>query len=245
MISLLRFLTGFTWLALCSVVYLVAAVLLLPWRVVRIKTSNLYGKVVGRVIVALAGVKPVVKNHQGLAGSMPAIYVSNHASTLDMFLCIWLCPFGGCGVFKKEVVWIPFFGQIALLSGHLLIDRSNRAKAVSSLETMARYVRSHRVGLWIMPEGTRSRNGRLQPFKKGFVHFAIATGLPVVPVILRGAHKNWKKGEFKFVPTTVEIDVLPPIDTSSWKEETAGEHAQQVHDLFAGSLGEDQRPLAA
>ena len=242
--SLLRFLVGFTWLALCSTVIVVVLVLLLPSRVARVKVCNFYGKVIGRTITWFAGVTPSVANRGGLDASMPAIYVSNHTSTLDLFIGIWLCPYGGCGVLKKEVVRVPFFGQLALLSGHLLIDRGNKDRAVEKLRDTANFVKKNRLGIWIMPEGTRSKDGHLLAFKKGFVHMAIATGFPVVPVVVHGAHKNWEKGTFAFKPMTLEIEVLPAIDTSGWKEETAGEHADQVHAVFAKTLRDDQKPHA-
>ncbi len=242
--SLFRFLLGGLVLAVGSLLVIVVLLLLLPFRVARIKVSNFYGKTVGRSITFLAGVTPKVDHRDRIDGAMPAIYVSNHTSTLDAFIGIWLCPYGGCGVLKKEVVRVPFFGWLALLSGHLLIDRFNKERAVEALKDTATLVKKNRLGIWIMPEGTRSRDGRLQPFKKGFVHMAIATGFPVVPVIVHGAHKNWEKGTFRFVPMTIDIEVLPPIDTSKWTEATAGAHADEVHALFAGELRDDQKPLA-
>jgi 1-acyl-sn-glycerol-3-phosphate acyltransferase len=109
----------------------------------------------------------------------------------------------------------------------------------------AAFMKGKKLGIWIMPEGTRSKDGRLLPFKKGFVHFAIAAGLPVVPVVFHGAHKNWPLGPLNFTPMELRIDVLPPIDTSRWKEETAADHAAQVRDVVVAALGEDQKPLAA
>lgn len=241
--SIIRFILGFTVIAVMTCIVIVLVLLLLPWRVGRIYVCNWWGKVVGRSIVFLAGVTPVIHGRERLSGSMPAIYVMNHASTLDAFSGTWLCPYGGCGVYKKEIVKVPFYGQLAYLSGHLLIDRANTGKAVDTLRTMAEFVRKHRLGIWIFPEGTRSRDGRLQPFKKGFVHMAIATGFKVVPVIVHGAHKNWEKGHFTFRPMTLHVDVLEPIDTSTWKEETAAEHAQLVHDVFVSKLADDQKPL--
>lgn len=243
--SLFRFLVGFTVLAVWSTVIIVALLLLIPSRVARVKVCNFYGKTVGRTITWIAGVTPNVKDRARLDASMPAIYVSNHTSTLDLFIGIWLCPYGGCGVLKKEVTHVPFFGQLALLSGHLLIDRGNKDRAVEALRDTAEFVKKNRLGVWIMPEGTRSKDGHLIPFKKGFVHMAIAIGIPVVPVVVHGAHKNWEKGTFRFKPMTLDIEVLEPIDTSSWKEETAGEHAQFVHDVFAKVLRDDQKPLPA
>lgn len=240
--SMLRLVFGFLAVAVWSTLIIFVLLLLIPWRVARIKVCNFYGKTIGRTIVAVAGVTPNIANRERLDGSMPAIYVANHTSTLDAFLGIWMCPYGGCGVLKKEVARIPFFGQLAVLSGHLLIDRFNKDKAVEALKDTAALVKQNRLGIWIMPEGTRSRDGRLLPFKKGFVHLAIATGLPVVPVIVHGAHKNWEKGAYRLNPMTLDIEVLAPIDTSGWREETAGEHAESVYRLFVEKVREDQKP---
>lgn len=242
--SLVRLAVGFLLVAAGSLLTLAVALFLLPWRVARIKLCNFYGKVVGRSITWLAGVTLRVDHRERIEASMPAIYIANHTSSLDLFTSISLCPYGGCGVMKKELVRVPFFGQLALLSGHLLLDRGNREKAVESLRDIAALVKEKRLGIWIMPEGTRSKDGRLLPFKKGFVHLAIATGFPVVPVLYHGAHKNWRKGSWSFHPMDLDVEVLPAIDPSGWREETAGEHADEVHALFAARLREDQKPLA-
>lgn len=235
--SLLRFCAAFVFVASVSIVFLFVALLLLPWRIARIRFCNLYGHVVGRGFAYFAGAKLVVRHRERLEASKPAIYVANHTSDLDAFICIWLCPYGVCGVFKKEIVRVPFYGWLAALSGHLLIDRGNHGRAVDSLRDTAEFARKHRLGVWIMPEGTYGESGELLPFKRGFVHLAIAMGLKVVPVVLRGAHQNWKTGSLRLVPTTVEIDVLPAIETSTWTEERAGEHADAVRAVFAEALG--------
>jgi len=234
--SFIRFCIGFVVLAILSLITLVVLPFLMPFRVARIKFCNVYGKTAGRAIVALAGVTPRVHNKEGLDGSMPAIYVMNHNSTLDAFLGVWLCPIGACGVFKKEIVYVPFYGWVAYMSGHLLIDRGNKGKAVEALRDIGVLVKEKRLGIWIMPEGTRSRDGSLLPFKRGFVHLAIATGLPVVPVVVHGAFRNWVAKTFQFNPMVLDVDVLPPIDTSGWKEETATDHAESVRDLFIARL---------
>jgi 1-acyl-sn-glycerol-3-phosphate acyltransferase len=242
--SLLRFAFGLVVVALVSLAFLVVAVLLLPSRVLRVKLCNGYGKLVGRTIIWIAGVTPKVTRHAEIQRLNPAIYISNHASTLDLFLGIWLCPWGGVGVMKKEIARIPFFGWLALLSGHPLLDRKNPEAARRTLDDAAAFVRENRLGVWIMPEGTRSKDGRLLPFKRGFVHLAIKAGLPVVPVVVHGAHKNWQKGRlFHYTPMVLDIDVLEPIDTKGWRFDDAAGHAEAVHDLFAKALRKDQRPL--
>lgn len=241
--SATRFVFGFLLVAVASTLTIVIALLLLPFRVLRIKLCNYYGKTIGYSITRIAGVTPVVHHGERIKQSHPAIYVANHASTLDAFLSIWLCPVGGCGVMKKEVTRIPFFGQLYLLSGHLWLDRGNKESAIAALEGIANVVKKHKLSIWIMPEGTRSKDGRLRPLKLGFVHLAIATGLPIVPIVLHGVHKNWVKGTWFVKPTTVDIEVLEAIDTSKWRAETAREHAAEVFSALASRLREDQKPL--
>jgi 1-acyl-sn-glycerol-3-phosphate acyltransferase len=238
-----RFVLGFTLVAVASTLTFAIALLLLPSRVLRIKLCNYYGKIIGYSITRIAGVTPVFQNRERIDESHPAIYVANHTSTLDAFLSIWLCPVGGCGVMKKEVTRIPFFGQLYLLSGHLRLDRANKGQAIAALDGIAKIQKKHKLSIWIMPEGTRSKDGRLRPFKLGFVHLAIATGLPVVPVVLHGVHKNWVKGTWFVQPTTVDIEVLEPIKTTNWRVETAREHAAEVLEKFADKLRDDQKPL--
>jgi len=241
--SFLRVLIGLLVLAPSATVCFTLALLLLPSRLARIKLGNYYGKFIGSIVVWLAGAKLEILNKAGLNGSFPAIYIANHASSLDAFLSIWLCPVGGCGVMKKEIAKVPFFGWAYLLSGHLRIDRSKHAKAVAGMADMARVVKKNRLGIWIMPEGTRSLTGRLLPLKAGFVHMAIATGLPVVPVIMHNVHHVWPLGGLHVTGGPIKIEVLAPIATGTWKAETAQRHAEEVHDVMAAALSPEQRPL--
>lgn len=238
-----RITVGFAFASLLAVVYLSLSLLLLPWRPLRIRIGNVYGKTVGPSVARILGVRTQVRHRERLAASRPAIYVTNHSSALDILISMWLCPMGGCGIAKKEIARIPFFGWAYLLSGHLLIDRRDREGAIAALDETAQVVRRHRLSIWIWPEGTRSRDGRLQPFRKGFAHLAIATGLPVVPVVLHGAHERLPDRSFRIHPGTLEVEVLEAIDTSGWKRETVDEHAEQVHEIVSQALRPSQRPF--
>jgi 1-acyl-sn-glycerol-3-phosphate acyltransferase len=209
----------------------------------RLELFNLYGKLTGWVVIRLAGVTPHVNHRERLKQTHPAVYIGNHTSTLDAFVSFWISPMGATGVVKKEIALIPFFGQIYWLSGNLMINRKDKEGAVEVLKEAVAFVRKYKLGFWIMPEGTRSKDGRLLPFKTGFVHLAIDMGLPIIPIVSHGAHKNWEKGTFRFKPMTLDIDVLEPIDTSTWTHENAQAHAQAVHERFVQALHEDQRPL--
>ena len=118
----------------------------------------------GSVVFGLAGIRPEIKDLTGLpGGSMPhkqrleemgpVLVVCNHTSTVDMWIGMWLNPVGGCGVAKQEILRIPFFGFIYWLTGHLLIDRSNREKSIQSMNEVGQFVRENGLGIWMWPEG--------------------------------------------------------------------------------------------
>ena len=90
----------------------------------------------------------------------------------------------------------------------------------------------------IAPEGTRTITPKLGSFKKGPFHLAIQAGVPVVPVIIHNAGDVAPKGDFVFRPATVEVDVLPPLDTSAWSADTIEEHVAEVRRLFQATLGQ-------
>lgn len=233
--SIPRYAAGFGLIAAVSVIGMPLALLLLPSRTLRIKLTNVLGKITGSAVTWLSGARPRFEHRERIDASFPAIYVMNHTSTLDMFLAIWLCPIGGCGVTKKEVTKVPFLGQLYRLSGHLLLDRGDKNQSVGELTAAAALMKKHRLACWILPEGTRSHSGELKPFKTGFVHLAIATGLPVVPVVVHGANRIWPKGS-TFHGGELPIEVLEPIDTSAWASENSKDHAQMVHDRVAAAL---------
>jgi 1-acyl-sn-glycerol-3-phosphate acyltransferase len=223
-----------------SIVYWVFCAFALPWRKLRIQGGNAYGKVVGRSVQRLMGIVPEIHHFERRDASRPAIYLMNHTATIDMWVGMWLCPWSGCGMAKKEIVRVPIFGQAYWLSGHLLLDRGNRDKAIASMNKVQTLVEKHQLSMWIWPEGTRSRSGRLKRFKKGFVHAALATGLPIVPCVAHNAHLYWPGGGFKVRPGRLQMEILPPIPTTHWSADRVDEHIDEVMAAFASVLSESQ-----
>jgi putative phosphoserine phosphatase/1-acylglycerol-3-phosphate O-acyltransferase len=110
-------------------------------------------------------------------------------------------------------------------------------------------MRNERKSVVIAPEGTRTISPKLAPFKKGAFHLAIQAGVPVVPIVIHNAGDVAPKGDFVFRPATVEVDVLPPVDTSDWAAETIEEHVAEIRRMFQVKLGQEQKqaesPLVA
>lgn len=222
---------------------LVVLLALLPWRTARIRFTNALGTVVGWTLMRISGCPIAVSGRENFDGARPAICVGNHTSVVDAFTSVWLAPSGTVGVAKREILRYPVYGQIWFLSGHLIVDRSKTERAKASLRELARFVRQKGLQVLLWPEGTRARDGRLQPFKKGFVHLAIETGLPVVPMVTAGAQNVWRRGSLRLREVPINITFLPPIDTSTWRVETASEHVREVWEAIRDALPIEQRPL--
>lgn len=244
MMSWMRITAGVVYMAVATMIHAVILLVLFPSKNLRIRSCNYWGWLTGRFIVWVSGSTVTVHGAETIGPDRPVIYVSNHTSALDIFIGIWQAPVGTVGVAKKEVVYYPFFGQLYWLSGHLRIDRGDTGKAVAAMNEMVKVVRAHRLSIWMWPEGTRSRDGRLQPMKKGIYHLAVATGLPVVPVVVSGAHHVWEKGSMRINPCDVHVSILPAIDTSGWKERPIDQVLAELHATFANALPADQQPLA-
>jgi 1-acyl-sn-glycerol-3-phosphate acyltransferase len=172
----------------------------------------------------------------------PALFVQNHSGNLDLFIAMQLCPAPGCGTMKREVLRIPFIGLGYALSGHLLIDRGKLQSAIKSMDAITALLQSGKMSVWILPEGTRSRSGVLQPFKKGFAHLALATRLPIVPVVVHDAHRFWPGG-LTIRPGRLCVEILPPIATDNWTADGLQGHIAEVEKAFLTALAEHQRPV--
>ena len=241
--TLLRLALGLAGLAVITIPYFLACVVLLPWRILRVRLGNLAGSLVGRWVCFVVGLSYEVSGPP-VEQVAPALFVQNHTGSLDLFLAMQICPWPCSGTLKREILRIPFIGLAYSLSGHLLIDRGDRERSIRSMDAIAELVRAHGISVWILPEGTRSSDGRLQPFKKGFGHIALATGLPIVPVVVHDGHRFWTRG-LKVRPGRVRVEILQPIPTADWTVDSLPERIASLEGVFAEALAEHQRPISS
>jgi 1-acyl-sn-glycerol-3-phosphate acyltransferase len=123
----------------------------------------------------------------GVLRDRPVVYVANHISLLDIPALVVGLPPVPKFVMKKELLKVPVFGRAARAAGHIAIDRGNRGAAFAAYDEAAEIVRRGRSAL-VFAEGTRSRSGKLLPFKKGPFVLAIAARVPIVPVVVVGSY---------------------------------------------------------
>ncbi len=241
-VSVLRIVGGLATVGALVGVMVPILVLLLPSRVARILVTNRFGNWIGRSTLWWAGCQIEVEGLEHCRADRPAIYANNHTSILDAFTTIWLTPSGTVGVAKKEVLYYPFYGQAWWLAGHVFLDRGRTARAKASLEKATRFIREKHLHLCILPEGTRSDSGRLLPFKKGIVHVAIETRLPIVPMVTMGLAGAWRRSTLSLRKTRARIIFLPPIATDDWSLETIDEHIATLRAPFLATLPAEQQP---
>ena len=126
----------------------------------------------------------------------PFVYCSNHQSVLDILVLGAVLPADYKWAAKRSLMKIPFLGWHLTLAGHVPVDR--RAGSRGAAEVIQRFEDALRRGkpLLVFPEGTRSEDGIIRPFKNGGFYAAVRAGAPVVPVALEGTHRLMKKGAF-------------------------------------------------
>ena len=189
---------------------------------------------------ALIGLNLVVRGEQYLWEDRPAVFVFNHQSKVDVVIMAKLLRRDIAGVGKKEIKSMPLIGKTLELAGTIFIDRENSASAIEAMKPLVDAMRNQGKSVAIAPEGTRSITPKLASFKKGPFHLAMQAGVPVVPVVIHNSGDVAPKGDFVFRPATVEVDVLPPVDTSDWRRETIEEHVAEIRGMFLETLGQGE-----
>lgn len=164
-------------------------------------------------IFATCGIRVEVKGLEHVAATKTAIYMSNHQSVLDIGAIVRTLPVSWRFVAKRELTYIPFFGWALALSDQIVIDRGDRRKSIASLKRAAKRIQAG-VNVIIFPEGTRSPDGRLQPFKSGGFHLAVDAQMPIIPVTVSGSSQLTPKRSLQVRSGTIKVVYGAPIPTA-------------------------------
>lgn len=153
----------------------------------------------------------------GLDWSRPYVYMANHQSHYDIPCIYSVVPAPLRFLTKKELRWIPFLGWSIWIAGYVFIDRKKREDAFASIARAAEDFTRKGHAITVFPEGTRTRDGKLQPFKKGGFHLALEAGAQVVPIGITGTFHVLPRGSMNVRPGEVTVRVGVPIDTSKYR----------------------------
>ena len=192
---------------------------------------------------ALIGLNLKTKGEQHLWSHRPAVFIFNHQSNVDLVIVARLMRRDITGVGKREIRDIPIVGRVMESAGMVLIDRQNSASAIEAMTPLVDAMRVEGKSVCMSPEGTRAVTPKLAEFKKGAFHLAMQAGVPMVPIIIHNSSDVQPKGDITFHPGTVEVEVLPPVDTSAWSVDTIDKHVMDVRNLFLDALGQERGRL--
>lgn len=189
------------------------AVIGVPWSLLRGNVDLMYawGMATMRFGLWAGGVKVRVLGRERFPRGEAAIVISNHVSNLDPPVLLPLIP-GQASVFlKAELMKIPILGLVMKMGRYVPVSRGNsREEARASVNAAAEVLRAGN-HVFLFPEGTRSADGTLLPFRKGAFFLAVQSGAPLAPMIVRGTERMMPRGTLKARPGTAVVEFLDPI----------------------------------
>ncbi len=165
-----------------------------------------------RDLLRSAGVEVRVRGREHIDGIGTCVYCANHASFIDPGALVDAVPGSVRFVAKRSLFHVPFFGTALRITGQIPVDRTNREAAMDAFADAAAMLRNG-ASAAIFVEGTRSRDGSLQPFKKGAFILAISLQVPCVPVYIAGSRSLMPRGGFVPHPGIVQVRFGEPIPT--------------------------------
>lgn len=177
--------------------------------------------------IRIGGIKVVTTGLDNIT-SPPYIFMCNHQSALDIYSLLFSLPLSFRWIAKRQLFLIPLFGWALKRAGHISLDRENPREALKAIDEAARKIREG-MNIIIFPEGTRSRDGSLLPFKKGGFSLALRAMVPVVPIGIVGTSALQPKGSF--IPGrkgVIYIHIGEPISLEGMGRSAKGEVMRSV-----------------
>jgi len=219
------------WVVLTTAIFGILAIIISFFT----RTGNpvhIIARIWGRSILMVSRVHVSVKGLSNIEPDKSYVYMANHQSNFDIPVLLGYLPVQFRWLAKAELFKIPIFGRAMLGAGYVKIDRFNRKSAFESLNQAAQRMKEG-VSVMIFPEGTRSKDGSIRQFKKGGFVMAINSGVPIVPVVLRGTWPIMAKSSLRINRGDVELEIAGPIDTRGYSIESKAELMDKVRSVIS------------
>jgi 1-acyl-sn-glycerol-3-phosphate acyltransferase len=191
------------------------------------KMANLWAK----ILLLISNTKVEVIGSENILHGKPQIFMANHQSDFDILIVLGHVPGQFRWIAKKELFNIPIFGAAMKTAGYIEIDRNNHEKAMQSMDEAALRIREGK-SVMTFPEGTRSRDGEIKPFKQGTFHLALKSGVPIVPVSIIGSGQIMPKRSLKITPGKVKLIIGKPVDVKNYNLENRQELISKVRNII-------------
>lgn len=218
-----------------------AALTLIPWAMITGNADPLYkaSQLINRAAFAVAGIRVEVTGREHVPVDQACIFMSNHVSNLDPPALLPRIPGRTSAFLKRSLMRIPVLGYGFRLGEFVPVDRDGRIESAQESAAVARRVLARGIHLTIFVEGTRSRDGRLLPFKKGPFFLAMESGAPCIPISIYGTERMMPKGSVAVRPGTAHITFHAPIHPRNYS--TREELSTAVRAAIASGLPEWMR----
>lgn len=183
-----------------------------------------------RMLLRVSFVQMKIEGLEKIDTSGSYVFVANHLSYMDTPCILANIPVQFRFMAKKGLFSIPFLGYHLSRAGHIAVPRDNPREAIKAMTEAGKMIRERGISVLIFPEGGRSPQAKLQPFKEGAFYIAINSGVPVVPVALMGSEKVLPFGSGTVSPGKVTLRIGDPIPTEGLSIKDRGKLALQLHD---------------
>ncbi|MCX8123580.1 MAG: 1-acyl-sn-glycerol-3-phosphate acyltransferase [Spirochaetes bacterium] len=219
---------------------LMSVLLFIPMTVAAVfsVTGNLafnISKIWAWTMLIVTGVKVHIKGREKIQPGVQYVIISNHQSQYDILALVTSLKIQFRWVIKKELLYVPLFGWALYAAKNVFIDRGNREKAIASINRAVNRLPKG-VSILVFAEGTRSKDGSLQKFKKGGFTIAIERKMPILPVAVKGSREILPKGSFVFTRGSIEVVVCDPIPVEEYTHERIDELINKTHTIIEDEL---------
>jgi 1-acyl-sn-glycerol-3-phosphate acyltransferase len=234
---MLRFFFLNAFIAIHTIVFCVWA-LILSMLDRRGNLTHLYAAVPwAKIVLWVCGARVKVRGQENVDRYEPRIYLSNHQSYFDIFTLLAHLPADFKFILKQELMRIPLFGFAMKRARYIAIDREEPRKAVKSINEAASKI-NEGASMLVFPEGTRSEDGKLQPFKTGGFRLALKAGCDVVPVAITNSRNIVPKGSLKINKGTIAMNIGKPISVKGYAKKDIDKLMAQVREAILNQMGE-------
>lgn len=224
--SFLLLILGTAWTA-----YMAANTVIFSYLSPNENQSHRVARLWAKILLIMTSVRVQVTGRENLKDGQSHVFMVNHQSVFDIFVLLAHIPVQFRWIVKKELFKVPVFGQAMRKAGYIEIDRQNHEKALQSLDIAAQKIREGK-SVMTFPEGTRSKDGKIKPFKQGMFYLAVQSGVPIIPVTLIGTAEIMTKHSLKIFPKKVTMVIGKPIDVTNYSIENRSELITLVQNII-------------
>lgn len=237
MLSFLFYIFVFAWSSMIYIVTFIALPLCYPFDKKRFVVHKLSKWLTDSFFGFGLVMKRKVEGIENLDPKATYVMVLNHNSMVDI-LSIYNLPLVFKWVSKKEVYRMPIVGRLLLAHGDIVINRASTKEAMQLVHTRGKEWLAKEASVAIFPEGTRSKDGKIHNFKAGAFILAKDAEVPILPIVLDGTDRVFRKGFFMNWSNRITIKILPPVSKQDVVERPIKEVMAEVHDNMVNALAE-------